>query len=535
MSASVIIPAYQASDTIAQTVRAVCDIPGVSEVIVVDDGSRDSTAEIATAAGADYVIELPKNRGKGAALMAGVEVAREPHLLFLDADLGDSARRAGPLLDAANSDTSLAVAALPSAATVGRGGFGIALGLARATIRLLAGLHVAAPMSGQRAVPTALVRHIGLAPRFAVEVALTAEAAHLGVPLREICLQFEHGRTGRTLSGFLHRFRQFRDVCGYLLLTGYGLGWPALKRRRTAARIVIWVLTLAALTGLGGYLSPEASFMLALATVAAMLAWLPLLWATGVWLGIRRRNYLGRSLPGAAGAVFPVVSIPALWMSPLEPRVRAAAAIVIATLAVVGLLDDVFARGHRARGLRGHMLALLRAQLTTGVIKAVGGLAAGLAAGCLLHPGRPAVVALDAILIALSANLVNLFDLRPGRALKGFAFLCALAVGLEGSSLGLLGPLAAVAIVAAPSDLAGRTMMGDVGSNVLGGAVGLALASTLTPLDSVAAVLLLIAFHLVCERTSLTDVIAGSRVLSWIDRLGTAHLAPFPQPPVERP
>ncbi len=72
-------------------------------------------------------------------------------------------------------------------------------------------------------------------------------------------------------------------------------------------------------------------------------------------------------------------------------------------------------------------------------------------------------------------------------------------------------------------------MMGDTGSNVLGGTVGLALALTLNTAGCLAAVLFLLAVHLLCERVSLTDVIAGSRFLRFLDELGAAHLPGFPE------
>lgn len=140
------------------------------------------------------------------------------------------------------------------------------------------------------------------------------------------------------------------------------------------------------------------------------------------------------------------------------------------------------------------------------------------------------MIALDALLIALSANVVNLLDLRPSRALKGFGVMCAVAIAASPKSIDLLGPLLALAVVAAPAEFAGRVMLGDVGANVLGGAAGLGLAIALSPVARLMAVALLLAVHLVCERVSLTDVIAGNRVLAWLDRIGTAHLAPFPAP-----
>jgi UDP-N-acetylmuramyl pentapeptide phosphotransferase/UDP-N-acetylglucosamine-1-phosphate transferase len=539
MFASAIIPAHQAASTVAETVRAVRRIPAVAEVIVVDDGSRDGTADRARDSGADRVIVLPRNRGKGAALSAGLEAARHERVLFLDADLGESAVRAGELLQALPSEPAMAIAALPP--QPGSGGFGLALGLTRAVIRLLTGLRPAAPMSGQRALPAVLVRHIGLAPRFAVEVGLTVEAAHLGVTPTEVSLPLEHRHTGRTVSGFLHRARQLKDVLLFLLFTGYGLGWPALAPARTAARTASWLCALALFIVLGSILAPPPGGWLAV-VLAAVVLWLPALWVSAVWLGVRKPNYLGRRLPAAAGLLFPLIGLPALWFSGLEARVRLSGLLVVAVLGIVGLLDDVFAARRQARGLRGHLMALARGRLTTGAVKALGGLAAGFAAGCILHPGQPSAIVLDALLIALTANVLNLLDLRPGRCLKGFGLLSALAVvggflgvGEEGVEhvVRLLGPVAAAAIVSAPADFAGRTMMGDVGANVLGAAAGLALALSLGPWERLAAVVVLVAVHLVCERVSLSDLIARSRLLSFLDRLGADHLAPLPSDGVE--
>ncbi len=543
MPASAIIPAHQAASTVAETVRAVRRIPSVAEVIVVDDGSRDATADRARDSGADRVIVLPRNRGKGAALRAGLEAAQHARVLFLDADLGESAVRAGDLLQALPREPAMVVASLPPQPG---GGFGLALGLTRAVIRLLTGLRPAAPMSGQRALPAALVRHIGLAPRFAVEVGLTVEAAHLGVPPTEVSLPFEHRHTGRTASGFLHRARQFKDVLLFLLITGYGLGWPALAPARTVARTAAWLCALALLILLGSVVAPSPGGWLAVVLAAVALAgvvlWLPVLWVSAVWLGVRKPNYLGRRLPAAAGSPITGNRRPALCFSGLEASVRLSGLLVIAVLGIVALLDDLFGARRRARGLRGHLVALARGRLTTGAIKALGGLAAGFAAGFMLHPGRPAAIVLDALLIALTANFLNLLDLRPGRCLKGFGVLSALAllagflgVGEEGVEhvVRLLGPVAAAAIVSAPADFAGRTMMGDVGANVLGAAAGLALALSLGPWERLAAVVVLVAVHLVCERFSLSDLIARSRLLSFFDRLGADHLAPLPCDGVE--
>jgi UDP-N-acetylmuramyl pentapeptide phosphotransferase/UDP-N-acetylglucosamine-1-phosphate transferase len=533
MRASVIIPAYQAASSVGETVRAARSIPGVSEVIVVDDGSRDGTGDAARRAGADEVISLDRNRGKGAALCAGVSSAHHDLLLFLDADLGESAAQAGPLLAAVGDRVRMAVAALPRPTS--RAGLGLARGLAHAAIRLLAGLRVAAPLSGQRAIPTFIVKHVGVAPRFGVEVGLTVEAAHLGLPVIEVPVPLEHRHTGRSAAGFLHRGKQFADVLQVLLLVGYGLGWPALGRQRTARRVMIWLLWSAALIAVGGAVSTALMRHLAVVAVAGTAAWLPVLWVSAVWLGLRKTNYLGRTLPAGAGLLVPLVGLAAIWYSPLQPRVRAAALIVVGVLGAVGLLDDLWHSGRQARGLRGHLLALARGKLTTGTIKALGGVGAGLAAGILLDRGEPGMIALDALVIALSANLINLLDLRPGRALKGFGLLCGVSVAIAPDSLHLLGPFLAAAIVLAPADFAGRVMLGDVGANTLGAVVGLALVIVLAPWARLAAVVALAGIHIICERVSLSDIIPRSRVAGYLDRLGTEHLAELPQAGGGRP
>jgi dolichyl-phosphate beta-glucosyltransferase len=90
---SVVVPAYGEADRIGETVRrlgaALADLgpAGGSEVIVVDDGSSDGTADAALAAGADQVVVQPHNRGKGAAVRAGVLAARGRTVAFTDADL----------------------------------------------------------------------------------------------------------------------------------------------------------------------------------------------------------------------------------------------------------------------------------------------------------------------------------------------------------------------------------------------------------------------------------------------------------------
>jgi glycosyltransferase involved in cell wall biosynthesis len=89
----VIVPAYDEADRIGQTIRRLATglaevaADGGVEMVVVDDGSSDATADAALAAGADQVVVQPRNRGKGAAVRAGVLAARGRTVAFTDADL----------------------------------------------------------------------------------------------------------------------------------------------------------------------------------------------------------------------------------------------------------------------------------------------------------------------------------------------------------------------------------------------------------------------------------------------------------------
>ena len=118
-----IVPALNRGDSVAATVRALRELDRVGRVVVVDDGSSDDTATVAQAAGAD-VVQLARNRGKGAAVAAGVAAAPEADvILLIDADLAATAGAVDRLLDPVLAgEADLAIGVLPPAGS--RGGFG---------------------------------------------------------------------------------------------------------------------------------------------------------------------------------------------------------------------------------------------------------------------------------------------------------------------------------------------------------------------------------------------------------------------------
>ncbi|MCY3950742.1 MAG: glycosyltransferase [Acidimicrobiaceae bacterium] len=217
-----IVPAFDRADTVGATVTALRTVPDVLDVIVVDDGSRDRTAAAAAAAGA-RVIELARNRGKAAAVAAGVAASGAPDVyLLIDADLGSSAALAADLLQpVALGEADMTIAIFGGAESPS--GFGLVKAFAARVLRSETGLELAEPLSGQRAVRGPLMRSLQLAPGFGLEIGLTLDAADRGARISEVEIGFSHRQTGRDFSGFAHRARIGRHV--YLAVVAR-TGWP---------------------------------------------------------------------------------------------------------------------------------------------------------------------------------------------------------------------------------------------------------------------------------------------------------------------
>jgi UDP-GlcNAc:undecaprenyl-phosphate/decaprenyl-phosphate GlcNAc-1-phosphate transferase len=212
-----------------------------------------------------------------------------------------------------------------------------------------------------------------------------------------------------------------------------------------------------------------------------------------------------------------------------------------------GVLDDLRGSGKR-RGLRGHLGALAHGEVTTGTIKLAGLAATGLGAA-LLEGGEPADVAVNAGLIAGGANLLNLFDLRPGRAIKVAALAAGMIAGGSALAGGAAPPaagrrLAGLQAVAAPAgaalallpeDLGERAMLGDAGANALGAMLGAAAAQTLPRSARLGLLTGIVALTVASEKVSFTRVIEATPPLRWLDMLGrrpAPPAAPVPVSPV---
>jgi glycosyltransferase involved in cell wall biosynthesis len=209
---AVVVSAYNEADRLGDTLAALRHAFPDARILVADDFSTDATPQVADAAGAELV-RAKKHLGKGGANTLAVrrllEDGSRPTLVLCDGDLGGSALELPRLVQALeNGEGDLAVATF--ARRVG-GGFGVAIGFSRWAIRRRTNgaLDPTAPISGQRALAPELVPAVlPFAPGFGMETAMTIDAHRAGFRLVEVELPLEHRATGRTVKGFLHRFRQ---------------------------------------------------------------------------------------------------------------------------------------------------------------------------------------------------------------------------------------------------------------------------------------------------------------------------------------
>jgi glycosyltransferase involved in cell wall biosynthesis len=225
---AVVIPAKDEAQNIAATVAAARTIDGVDVVVVVDDGSRDGTAQLAQAAGAE-VVRHERNRGKAAAMTSGADYVQRHEvgmptpraLLFVDADLGDSAAATAALVPPVLSGAAdMTIAVLPPQESPG-GGHGFVVGLATRGIVRATSWTPTQPLSGMRCLSRpAFEAARPLARGWGVEVGLTIDLLRAGMRVLEVPCELHHRVTGRDLRAQLHRGRQYRDV------------WLALARRR---------------------------------------------------------------------------------------------------------------------------------------------------------------------------------------------------------------------------------------------------------------------------------------------------------------
>lgn len=246
----------------------------------------------------------------------------------------------------------------------------------------------------------------------------------------------------------------------------------------------------------------------------------------------RRENYRGHGLPTAVGLVLAVAVL-----SVEAVRVVIAAAtgdgsradgprlgvlILAVGLSLLGLVDDLAGNGDR-RGFRGHLRALAGGKLTTGGLKLLGGGAVAVVAVATVRGGDGLGYLLtDAALVALAANVGNLFDRAPGRTIKVgvLAFLVLVVAAGATPRIAAMAVIVGGALAMLLDDLHERVMLGDTGANLLGGVLGLAVVTIGSPVTRLAVLAGLAILNGISEWVSFSKVIEGFAPLRLLDRAG---------------
>jgi UDP-N-acetylmuramyl pentapeptide phosphotransferase/UDP-N-acetylglucosamine-1-phosphate transferase len=242
-----------------------------------------------------------------------------------------------------------------------------------------------------------------------------------------------------------------------------------------------------------------------------------------------RTNHRGEPVTLLEGPAYAAGAIAGVVLAAGTPaRLRAAATLATTVGAGLGGYDDL-AGDSSSRGLGGHLKALLRGEVSTGTVKLAGLGLCGLAAAALV-PSRPgeadhgprrwADVATSGALIAGTANLVNLLDLRPGRALKVVTALGAVTTLAGGASGSIAAAAVGPALAQLPADLGERAMLGDTGANAAGALLGTAWVARLPRAGRLCALAAVTALNLASERVSFTKVIEQTPALHALDQLG---------------
>lgn len=249
--------------------------------------------------------------------------------------------------------------------------------------------------------------------------------------------------------------------------------------------------------------------------------------------GLKKLNYRGETIPSSMGLIF-VLLLPLIITIGMLLSVKSFAMVnsllflfTVIGMGMMGFVDDQL--GNNVKGFRGHLRAFFREKkLTSGGLKLVFGaiIAFTFTVGnaLWLKPDKfPWMSIVNFLIICLAANMINLFDLRPGRAGKVFlgTFILILLFSkyLE-SYISIFLPLLAILLYYLPFDLRAQVMMGDVGSNLLGSSLGIMMVWMLSDLGKIIALIILAGIHILAEKFSFSEIIERYRLLKQLDELG---------------
>lgn len=230
-----LVPAFNEAGRIGNVIDILIQVQSLAQIIVIDDGSSDSTAEEARqAAGGDPRLEVIRhtvNQGKGQALFTGLEVVRAPFVLMIDADL----KRLSPQHLEQLMEPVLA------------GRVDMTLGLFHGGYWRTDAAHRLTPwLTGQRCLRTILFNDLSrdAASGYGFETALTLAAHHYGWRCEEVALKGVSHLPGDVPRGSwrgpMNKFKMYFQIVRAWAVAGYWRGFaPSLLRRARLSLLVL--------------------------------------------------------------------------------------------------------------------------------------------------------------------------------------------------------------------------------------------------------------------------------------------------------
>lgn len=232
-----------------------------------------------------------------------------------------------------------------------------------------------------------------------------------------------------------------------------------------------------------------------------------------------KKNYLGTKIPNSMGlsiSITQLIITPVLLYS-LKDYKMLIILLVGSIISLMGIIDDFF--GDSSKGFKGHILEFSKGNITTGFLKIILGSIAAFLTSYIFHTNILELF-LNTLIIVLSINTLNLFDVRPGRALKIYYILVIPLILLitfnEYEILPII--ILGASLAYFPMDIKGKAMLGDIGSNLLGYYLGLCFI--ISNINEVSIIIILLIINIISEKISLSSIISKNRLLNYLDCLG---------------
>lgn len=213
----VVVPVYNEGDRIEKTIKSLKKVDLIDEILIINDGSTDNTAEVIEKLGVS-VVTLEKNMGKGYAMKKAMDQEDYGYLAFVDGDLGETSNEVRRLIEPVISNkVDFTIAKFPNPST--KGGFGFVKTLARKGVYFHTKIKMNTSLSGQRVYKKQVIKDMEYIPMdFGIEVAMTIQALNNGYRFEEVPVTMTHRYSTRSLKGFKHRGQQFIEIFKTLLI-----------------------------------------------------------------------------------------------------------------------------------------------------------------------------------------------------------------------------------------------------------------------------------------------------------------------------